>query len=192
MPSPDYGPLTDLVKYSGILISAAAAIGLTWRRRANWEPSEQDVPKGAAKVSGLLAAVAVGIIWTQYSSSPYKDPLVIAAASLGVTCLVFLLIYGYLIARFVYERTISSRKNQCQIVKVIGGFTLTKDAREQLSNAGSVQKLFEGAAFDADLVWDRGSRALAKQLFVLCFIGLNVCGTLALSCAALLFLLSRT
>jgi hypothetical protein len=192
MASPDYGPLTDLVKYAGILISAAGAIGLTWRRRANWEPSEQDVPKGPARVAGLLTAVAIGVIWTQYSSPAFKTPIVIVAGSLGAACLVFLLVYGYLIARFVFEQTISPKKNQTQTVKSIGGFGLTKDAKKQLRNAGSVQKLFEGAAFDPDLIWPRESRALAKQLFVLCFIGLNVCGSLALSCAALLFLLGRT
>jgi hypothetical protein len=192
MASPDYGPLTDLVKYAGILISSAGAIGLTWRRRANWEPSEQDVPKGPARVAGLLTAVAIGIVWTQYATVAFKAPLVRFAVSLGAGCLAFLLVYGYLIARFVYERTVSPKKNQTQTVKVIGGFTLTKDAMKQLRNAGTIQKLFEGAAFDPDLVWTRASRALAKQLFVLCFIGLNVCGTLALSCAALLFLLGKT
>ncbi len=192
MASPDYGPLTDLVKYAGILISSAGAIGLTWLRRANWEPSEQDVSKGPAKVAGLLTAVAIGIMWAQYASPAFKGPIVIAAASLGAACLIFLLIYGYLIARLVFEQTIAPKKNHTQTIKIIGGFSLTRDARKQLRNAGSIQKLFEGAAYDCDLVWLRESRALAKQLFVLCFISLNVCGSLAVSCAALLFLLGRT
>jgi len=58
--------------------------------------------------------------------------------------------------------------------------------------SGSVQQLFEGAAYKADLVWTRASRALAKQAFALAYIGLNLSGTMALSCAALLFLLTTS
>lgn len=191
MTTTDYGPLTDLVRYAGILISAAGAISLTWRRRANWEPSEQDVPNGPARVSGLLTAVIIGIVWTQYATPNYKGSVVTVAAALGGLCLLFLLVYGYLVAQLVFERIVSPKKNQTHPIKIIGGFSLTNEAKRKLKSAGSIQKLFEGAAYDADLVWPRHSRALAKQLFVLCFIGLNVCGSIAISCAALLFLIGK-
>lgn len=189
MAATDYGPLTDLVKYAGILISAAGAIGLTWRRRAKWEPSEQDVPSGAAKVAGLLTAIVIAVIWTQYSTAAAKPELTRISLTLGVVCVVFLLVYGYLIAQLVYVQAVSPKKNQVINVKIIGGFALTRDAKKHLREAGSIQRLFEGAGYDPDLVWTRASRAFAKQLFVLCFIGLNVSGTIALSCAALLLLL---
>jgi hypothetical protein len=188
MPSPDYGPLTDLVKYAGILISSAGGIGLTWRRRAAWEPSEQDVPKGPSRVAGLLTAVAIGIVWTEYALPKYKTSLVLTAALLGVACLLFLLIYGYLIARFVFEKVIFPDEH---VIKIIGGLNLTPPAKERLKSEGSIQAILKDLAYDCDRIWTRESRALAKQLFVLCFIGLNVCGTLALSCTALLFLVGK-
>lgn len=187
----NYGPLTDLVKYAGILISAAGAIGLTWRRRANWEPSEQDVPNGPGRVSGLLTAVVIGVIWTQYSEPGDKHVIALLAGALGAGCLLFLLVYGYLVAQLAFERIVSPKKNQTKLIRTIGGFSLATEAKRKLKGAGSIQKLFEGSAYDPDLVWSRHSRALAKQLFVLCFIGLNVCGSIALSCAALLFLIGR-
>lgn len=189
MTSQDYGPLTDLVKYSGLLISAAGAIGLAWRRKANWEPSEQDLPKGPARVAGLLTAIVIAVIWTQFAFAWYKWPIAKAAIALGAAALVFFLVYGYFVARLTYEKETSVGRNKSKQEKIIGGFALTPDAKEALVKAGNIQRLFQGAAYDPDLVWTRESRALARQLFALCYIGLNVCGSLALTCAALLFLL---
>jgi hypothetical protein len=130
-------------------------------------------------------------MWTQYSKAEFKAPLVMFAVSMSMGALVFLLLYGYVVARFVFEQKISPKGSHAPPVKIIGGFGLTSGAKKQIRSAGSIQKLFEAAAFDPDLIWPRESRALAKQLFALCFIGLHVCGSLALSSAALLFLLGR-
>jgi hypothetical protein len=189
MTSQDYGPLTDLVKYSGLLISATGAIGLAWRRKANWEPSEEDLPKGPARVAGLLTAIIIAVIWTQFAFASYRWSIAKAAITLGAASLVCFLVYGYFIARLTYEKQTSVGRNKSKQEKIIGGFELTMDAKEALARVGSIQRLFQGAAYDPDLVWTRESRALARQLFALCYIGLNVCGTLALTCAALLFLL---
>jgi hypothetical protein len=185
-----YGPLTDLVKYSGMLMSAALAIGLAWRRRANWEPCEEDVPKGPSRVAGLLSAIAIAIVWSEYSTLAAKEGLTKAAMTLGASALIFLLLYGFLIANQVFEEKFSPKKNRVESRKVVGGFRLTHEAQKQLRKAGSVQQLFEGAAYKPDLVWTRPSRALAKQAFAFAYIGLNLSGTMALSCAALLFLLT--
>jgi hypothetical protein len=58
----NYDSLTDLVNAAGILVSAGVAIGLIWRGRAKWEPSEVDIPTGPERVAGLLTAIAVAII----------------------------------------------------------------------------------------------------------------------------------
>jgi hypothetical protein len=188
----EYGPLADLVKYSGMLMSAGLAIGLAWRRRANWEPCEEDVPKGPSRVAGLLSAIAIAIVWSEYSTLAAKDGLTKAAVILGVCALMFLLFYGFLIANQVFEEKFSPKKNKVETRKVVGGFRLTVEAKKQLRKAGSVQQLFEGSAYKPDLVWTRGSRSLAKQAFALAYIGLNLSGTMALSCAALLFLLTSS
>ncbi len=188
----EYGPLTDLVKYSGMLMSAAIAVGLAWRRRANWEPCEEDVPKGPSHVAGLLSAIAIAIVWSEYSTLAARDGLTKAAIILGGCALVFLLLYGFLIANQVYEQRFSPKKGKVETRKIVGGFALTPEAKKKLRRVGSVQKLFEGAAYDPDLVWTRDSRAHAKQAFALAYIGLNLSGTMALSCAALLFLLTSS
>jgi hypothetical protein len=155
MTSQNYGPLTDLVKYSGLLISAAAAIGIAWRRNANWEPSEQDLPKGPSRVAGLLTAVIIAVIWTQFSSESYQRPLAVAAIVLGTVCLLAFLTYGYFIARQTFDKEISVDPNQSKWERIVGGFRLTPDARRGLSRAGSIQRLFKGAGYDPDLIWTR-------------------------------------
>ena len=111
-----YGPMTELVKYSGMLMSAGLAIGVAWRRRANWEPCEEDVPKGPTRMAGLLSAIAIAIIWSQFSSLAARNSLTNAAILLGVGSLVFLLLYGFLIStRAVFEAKISLKKNKVEV-----------------------------------------------------------------------------
>ena len=50
----------------------------------------------------------------------------------------------------------------------------------------SVGDLFKGAAFNADYVWPRLSRSLAKVSFQLAYIGLVAGGTCALAAVSLL------
>src|SRR5689334_13490539 len=94
----NYGALTSLVRAAGTLVSAAIAIGLTWRGRAKWEPSEVDIPKGPERVAGLLTAVAVAIIWSLISDTTHLTLLTQLAIGLAVGTLFALLIYSFLIS----------------------------------------------------------------------------------------------
>ena len=79
----DYGIFQDLVYFAGLLILVAGALGLGWRGRADWEPSEVDIPRAPQKVGGLIAAIFIGILWTQYLSSAQTAFLVQTAIILN-------------------------------------------------------------------------------------------------------------
>lgn len=184
------GSLAPLVEAAGWLMSASIAIGLTWRRRAKWEPIEEDVGQGPARVGGLVCAVGLALLWTQLGDQENRDTVLTIAIVCAATCVVALLGYGYLIATHVYERLVSTQSNTHHTEKIIGGFWLspaaveTKSARRELT----IQNVLTGAAYDPDLVWSRASRALAKAVFVLAYIVLTASGTLALSAAAMLLI----
>ena len=186
--SEDYGILTNLVKVAGTLISASVAIGLTWRGRAKWEPSEIDIPKGPGRVAGLMTAVAVAIIWSVIADTTHLKLLTQLAIGLAIGTFIALLIYSFLVATQTY-RIITDTSEQ----KIIGGFSYTKRAKKVLSkrtNELTTQEFLTTNNYDPDKVWTRTSRALAKTCFLICYISLTVCGTIALSCAAIVFLLS--
>ena len=82
---------------------------------------------------------------------------------------------------------ISAKPLKIEEKNVIGGFNLTDNAHEVIkSHKLTVQKFFAGTAYDSDEVWTRPSQALAKQLFVVGYIGLVASGTIALAVAAIL------
>ena len=186
----DYGVLAQVVSTAGAIMAAAGAIAFSWRGRASWEPWEEDISKGPQKVGGLIAAVVIALLWA--TSSPEVGSFLIKLTiTLLVGAVVFLILYGFLVGTQTYEQEVvidtGSNPPKTETKKVIGGFTLTDRARETIEEKElTVQKYFKGTAYDSDEVWTRTSRALAKQLFVIGYIGLVSCGSIALATTAIL------
>ena len=182
----NYGPFQTLVSAVGSLTATVAAIALGFRKRASWEPSEQDVESGPQRVGSLLAAVAISILWTQFRDSSHAGELSRWAIVLAAGCTMFLLAYGFLIGTQTYQIQQTSvggptRRN------VIGGFALTDKAKREADEQHlTIQQVLERFNYDCDRVWPRSSRSLAKLLTVVFYLGLTVCGTAALACASIL------
>jgi hypothetical protein len=88
-----------------------------------------------------------------------------------------------------YEKVVvlNGARGTSKKIKIIGGLRLTKTAREMIDKRNlTVQKYFEGTAYDVDIVWTRSSRAFSKILFVLVYIGLVFCGTVGLATLAII------
>lgn len=193
----NYGPLSDLVSGAGSLLAAVGALGLGWRRRAKWEPSEEDIARGPQRVGSLLAVIAIAILWSQTRNPIYLPELNRFAIILGIIAVVSLLIYGFLVATFTYFKVTGVSHNKPVEEKIIGGLRLTSAARHSINAAASAsrfltkQDLLAGAAYDPDKVWERWSRGIAKGLFVIFYLGLTVSGTIALACASIILGLSQ-
>jgi|ERR1051326_280468 hypothetical protein len=183
----DYGPFTSLVATAGTIIAAAGALIMGFRRGAKWEPEELDVERGARRVASLLTAVGLVILWSQFQSLDHLSTLAKTAIVLGVLTLVFLVVYGFIIQVYTFEKQVAIAPNRTKNVKVIGGWVLTRNATEQIAKRGlTLQDYFKGTAYDPDAVWTRKSRGVIKQLFVLCYIGLTVAGAITLTALALI------
>jgi len=181
--SSNYGQLTPLVSASLSLCAAAGAILFGFRKRAKWEPSEQDIDKGPQQVASLITAVAIAVMWSTMRNPMYSGILEHLAINLCISCAIFLLAYGFLIGTQTYEK----RHGTSQVSKVIGGFSLTTDARAaKESEKLTVQKLFAKYDYDEDVVWPRWSRQIAKTAFVVCYLGLITSGSMALTAGSLL------
>jgi hypothetical protein len=193
----NYGELAGLVSTAGSLIAAAGAIALGWRRRANWEPSEEDIARGPQRVGSLVAGVAIAILWSQTRNTEQLPFLNRLAISLAIATVLSLLVYGFLVSTLTYDKVVARGKRMINTQKIVGGFRLTPVAKQKIrdkSQSGetlTVQDLLKGAAYDPDKVWTRESRAFAKMSFVLGYLGLTVCGTIALATAAIILGLSQ-
>lgn len=188
----NYGVMKDLVSGAGSLLATAGALWLGWGKRAKWEPSEEDIARGPRRVGSLLAVIAIAILWTQTRRPEYLPTLNKLAIGLGVLAVLALCVYGFLVSKYTYEKKVPNARGTADTVKLIGGFTLTQPAKHVLAEKAGAgvylteQELLAGGAYDPDKVWTRGSRALAKQLFVICYLALTVAGTIALACASII------
>jgi hypothetical protein len=142
----EYGPLAGLVASVTAILAAGAAITLTWVRNANWAPPEDDVPAAPAKVASLLTAVAVAALWFETGKGLSARDLETVAAFAGGLTFFFLLIYSLMVGVYVYERKVADTEGKVEVRRSVGGFWLTRDGREGLKAARTVQRLFEGAA----------------------------------------------
>jgi hypothetical protein len=187
-----YGVLQSLVSTAGSIVAAGGAITLAFRKRAKWEPSEEDIKRGPEKVGGLVGAILIAILYfetksSSKSSSDHHHLLINLALAGIIVCVVALLAYGFLTSMQTYNQVcavdgvVSNRK-------IIGGFMLTAQAKKNMRNAGvpTIQQFFEGSAYEVDLLWSRPSRSSAKLLFVICYLALTISGTVALASAAIL------
>jgi hypothetical protein len=169
------------------LLRLLPAIALGWRGRSKWEPSEEDLSKGPQKVGSLLAAVFIVAIWAQMNDQAHFAALTNLAISLGGIYLLFLPVYSSLISTQTYEIVVAPNPHDFVPQKISGGFWLTEEAkREKRKNRVTTQDLLKGAHYNPDILWSRLSRGLAKLSFVISYILLTVCGTLALTCAAII------
>jgi hypothetical protein len=185
----EYGALGGIVAVAGSVMAAGGAITLAFKGRARWEPIEEDVPKAPAKIAGLATAVCIVLIFIAARKNP-------DTAWLGPLCLGFLVtalvgIFGYIwlvqVNTFTAQLATGRRKVASQ--KVIGGLWLTRQARavlHQPDEPKTVQMIFAGSAYNKDLVWPRPSQAVAKLLFLISFLALQVFGSLSLASAAIL------
>lgn len=183
-----YGALAPLVSSVGSLVAAAAAIGLAWRGRARWEPSEEDVAAGPQRVGGLVAAIAIALLWATANDSG-SDPLLVGLAiALTTVAVLALLAYSYVISTQTYEVVVvQSRNADPKTQKIIGGFALTPNAKKVAAERTvTTQEILRGSQYDVDRIWTRPSRAFAKLVFVACYLALTVSGTVAIACAAML------
>jgi hypothetical protein len=181
---------TGLARTAGAIMSAAFAIVFAWRRRSPWEPSEQDVDKGAEKVAGLLTAVFMVFLWVRFAKPEYRNSLTNLAVVLGVLTVLSLIVYGYLVSNQTYFVLKDEQGRRVRRRNIIGGFRLTNYAAHESkpSEAGqppvTLQEVLQKVDFKPDMVWPRSSRSTAKAVFVICYIFLVVCGSVALASAA--------
>lgn len=184
------GVFASAVAAAGSLIAAGAAFSLCWKGRFDWEPAEEDIPRGSQKVGGLLIGIVIAILWYKFSQQRAlaADDLVAISVYCGILALAFLLVYSVLIGVLVYVKVVpAGPNNQTRETKIIGGLWLTSAARVALKSGPlTVALVYRGSGQDEDLVWPRISRAFSKTLFQLAYIGLVAGGTCALAAISLL------
>jgi hypothetical protein len=177
----DYGALSGVVAVSGSLIAAASAIGLGWMRRAKWLPPQEAVPGGTAKISALICAVVIGLLYARRAEIGF-GPLCWVASACLVIAVVALLASVFVNTTYSFTR----RPRGQPLSRILGGWTLTEEAESiRTRRRLSVQQLFENANYQSDLVWTKASQAGVLVISTFGFIALQAGGSVALASAAL-------
>lgn len=175
-----YGPLAEVVSTGGSLVAAAAALGLAWRGRTKWEPSEEDLPAGGQKVAGLLAAVAIALLWAENqdpaSTATLNKILIVGAVGTFVS----FLLYSFLIGTQTFTLPTTA-----PATRIIGGFRYTKRAKTKVRDDHvEGDELLEGFCWEVDKVWTRSSRQAAKTTCIGLYTTFVFLGTVTLAAAA--------
>lgn len=183
----DYGPLTNVVGTAGALMAAAVALIRLVRGRAKWEPAEEDVSSGFERVSAALTAVLVALMWWYFGDGSQASNLARVTAGAAIVLVTALIVYSLLIGTMIYEVKYTDDGRSVKRAKIIGGFWMTKAAREaRRRDSMTVQETLASAEHNPDLVWPRIARALAKVCFTLSAVLLTLGASVALAGAAML------
>src|SRR2546423_7351368 len=102
----EYGPFASIVATAGAIMSATGALIMGFRRGAKWEPVEIDLDRGPRRVSSLLAAIGIVLVWSQLQNNNYMRVLVVMVLILGTLTFLFLVLYGYFIQVYTFEKII--------------------------------------------------------------------------------------
>ncbi len=189
----ELGHFGPMIANGTTLVATVGSLFLLLKKRAKWEPAEEDVPKLAQSIAALLVAIVLAWLWffqlTQ-GNSARSSLLAVAFWSVGLAFL-SAIAYAMLVSVFTYEREVAISPKRVARMKVIGGFFLRSEAKAAQAKAKvTTQELFKGSGYDADKLWDRPNRSLAKASFLISYVGLVVCGTVALATAAMSLSLS--
>lgn len=177
----DYGALSGIVAVSGSLIAAGSAISLGWMRRAKWLPPQEAVPGGTAKISSLICAVVIGLLYARRAEIGF-GPLCWVAGTCLALAVVALLASVFVNTTYSFMR----RPRGQSMSRTLGGWTLTEEAKAiRTRRKLSVQQLFENSNYQPDLVWTKPSQAWVLVISTLGFIALQAGGSVALASAAL-------
>lgn len=185
-----YGALGGIVAVAGSVMAAGGAITLAFKGRAQWEPIEEDVPRAPAKVAALATAVCVVLIWA--TARQRHDPGWLVPFCLGclIATFVGMCLYVWLVQVHTFTAEFATGREHAVPRKVIGGLWLTHRAKKAMLDRPDepipLQRLFEGAAYNKDLLWSGNSQFAAKVLFLAAFVALQVFGSLSLASAAIL------
>lgn len=171
------------IKY--IVSAAGVLIALLFDRKLG--PAEDDLPLRFKII--LAAPVVVAVFYSQTFTAYQKIALVPYAFGL---LLFSITIYMIMWSLFGFKKVIVIDKKwwkpfaapyTYQDTRVMGGRLSEQAKRDINMHHTSVQEYFEGTAYDQDLVWTRGSRALRQVILVLSYVSAAFffTGTIALT-----------
>ena len=178
----EYGPLASIVSLSLAIVATGTSISLAWRGKHKWAPVQEQLGGGAEKISVLVAAVVVVVLFVTYSAGARTGELT-AVVLVGAVCTLLLFAaYQYLFGRFTY-RVNRGKKSE---TRIIGGSTLTSQAESAMKerNIADAEDLLPGFANSPLQVWTRASIERNKTVLSVGYALLILLGTVCLGSAA--------
>jgi Na+(H+)/acetate symporter ActP len=177
----DYGVFANIVAIAGSLASAAAAIGLAFKKRSKWQPPEEALPAVAARFASLLTMIVIALLY-------------VFGARIGLTWLAVVTAAFFIIA--IISLTVAIKTNitysfyypdNDEQSRKLGGDVLTQEAAGIRRDKGlTEQAMFHDAQGVKDLVWTKASQASVNARSTISFILLIGFGTCSLAAAATL------
>ena len=181
----DYGPFGPAVGYAGAIMAAGAALFLLWAgKMEKWRPPDEDLPGTPQKLVVLLCGVGMVLQW--YLAAPNTIVWFLGGVALfAAACVLCFLRYSALLGTHIYIKKVATGPSSTIDVRILGGRALLPEAeKKRVKLRVDIQTLFEGAAYNPDLLWSRETRQWVKQRVVLCFVLTLVLGTFALTGAS--------
>jgi hypothetical protein len=166
-------------------MTTGAALFYLWgRRMERWRPPDEDLPGTAQTVVLLLCGVGMVLQW-YFAVPDYTGWMLVVVSALAVACVACFLRYNSLLGTYTYTKKVATGPKSTRDVRILGGRDILSDAEKKRRQQGiDTQTLFEGAAYNPDLLWSRSSRQWVKQRVLVFFILTLVLGTSALTGAS--------
>lgn len=169
-------------------MAAAGGILRAWRVRFESEP---DATELADRLGSVASAVLVGLLFVSSVDAVETTFVVIIALTTLTVALVGGLGYAALIFLVVetaqYFPPGAEKAEDVADKRIIGGFRLTDQAREEVSSENvTIEEVLKGVGFKPERVWTKGWRAIAHVAINVANLMLTIGATVALASVGIL------
>lgn len=181
----NYGPFGPVVGYAGAIMTAGATLFFLWGgKMERWRPPDEDLPGTSQAIVVLLCGVGMVLQW-YFAVPEVINWIIFTVGALAVMCFLCFLRYSGLLGTYTYIKRVATGHKSTRDVRILGGRELLPEADKKRQTLDiDVQTLFEGAAYNPDLLWSREARQWVKRRVLVFFILTLVFGTSALTGAS--------
>lgn len=188
------GPFVPIVGYAAAIVAAVWLIAkLLWTSEELWQIPLDIIPKALKGVITGILSVGLIFLWLHAKIETINLYMIMAGGFILIGVCVFVFFHPY-VRKHTYIKEVPISRNKVKNVHVIGGNTITEEAKRSLkkNKIHDLQILLKGAAYNVNEIWTRDSIENVKTKITVFYLLVVTLIFLALTTVALVVQVTLT